>query len=449
VLTRALALLAACVIVLGGRSTAQHMSAPLDKDLSKKMATLAEHWWKARPPTRFVDWDRSARAAIESEARAIGKIPDGALDEVVSLLWADAKKLGPKGALVKGKLTIPTPYGDAWCWWTSAAKHPNVVIGLHGGGEGAGSADEPRGTWVKKGAIGIYPQGIKLVHDTWNTVHGERFVLSLLEIAKAQYDADPDHVYVMGFSMGGSGSWYLAGRHPDLFAGAAPFSGVLMAAPKSQVMTKEEVTSIQHGLVPNVLNLPMYYTIGLADDHTEPGTYLYVADVLAKLREQYPGGYSKIHFETFPGMKHEFPPGEPAGAFKYLFAQERDTFPQELVWEYAVTMFPETDAGDFVTRLRKPIFYWLGCQRPEDKQRVHAKRVKNVITLDCTLTKRGASGITIYLNDAMIDPAQDVVVKSGDEVLYTGKPAPDVWTVLETLDDKLDRSMVFDRRIEL
>ncbi len=49
----------------------------------------------------------------------------------------------------------------------------------------------------------------------------------------------------------------------------------------------------------------------------------------------------------------------------------------------------------------------------------------------------------------MIERGADVVVKSGAEELYRGQPQPDVWTVLETLDDKLDRSMVFDRRIEL
>jgi hypothetical protein len=448
VFSRALAL-PAFLFLTTVPALAQRKTVPLDAALAKKITLLGEHWWKVRPPTRFVDWDPKARADLEAEARAIGRIPEGSLDAVVDALWTNAKKLGPKGALAKGKLTIPTPYGDAWCWFTPASKHPEVVIGLHGGGEGAGSADEPRGTWVKKGAVGIYPQGIKLVHDTWNTVHGERFVLSLLDIAKVQYDADTDHVYVMGFSMGGSGSWFFAGRHADLFAGAAPFSGVLMASPKSQLMTKEEVSAIQHGLVPNVRNLAMYYTIGLADDHCMPGTYLYVADRLDELRKEYPGGYSKIHFETIPGLGHAYPPGEPAGAFKYLFAQTRDTFPAEVVWEYALTPSPEQDSGDFVSRLPKPIFYWLGCKHPQDNQRVHAKRDKNVITLDCRNTKSGAKGMTIFLSAEMIDPSAEVVVKVKDDAVYQGKPEPDAWTVLETLDDKLDRSMVFDRRIDL
>ena len=70
------------------------------------------------------------------------------------------------------------------------------------------------------------------------------YILSIIEIAKAQYDVDPDRIYSMGFSMGGTGSWFMAGRHPDLLAGAIPAHGVLMAQPKSQVPTKEEVQAI-------------------------------------------------------------------------------------------------------------------------------------------------------------------------------------------------------------
>lgn len=434
---------------LAAPAGAQKQAALIEKGLARKITALAEAWWKARPPTRFVEWDAKARADLEKQARELGKIPEGSLAEVVDLLWAPSKKLGPQGDVGKGKLTIKTPYGEAWCYVTPGGKHPALIVGLHGGGEDEGSADEPRSTWVRKGAVGIYPQAIKLVHDTWNTVHGERFVLSLIEIAKVQYDVDPDHVYVMGFSMGGSGSWFFAGRHPDLFAGAAPFSGVLMASPKSQLAKKEEVRSIQHGLVPNVRNLAMYYTIGLDDQNTMPGTYLYVADVLEALHKADPGGYGKIHFETFPHLAHAFPPGEPGGALKYLFEQERDTFPAELVWEYARELSPEPEPHELVKRLDQRCFYWLGCKEPQDQQSIRAKRTKNEFLLECKNTLSGTKGLTVFLNASMIDPSAEIVVRTKDKELYRGKPQPDLWTVLETLDERVDRSMVFDRRIEL
>ena len=433
--------------LLAGLASAQKKLVPLDKKLAKDLAALAEDWWKARPPTRFIEWDAAARAKLVERARALGELPEGALAAVVELLWAAAKKHSPKPDVTKGKIALETPYGPAWCYLVTAGKEPALLIGLHGGGEGVGSADEARGTWTRKGVLGMYPQGIQLVHDTWNTVHGERFVLSLIELAKLHLDVDPDHVYVGGLSMGGTGSWFFAGRHADLFAGAAPFSGVVMASPRAQLATKEEVRALQHGLVPNVRNLALAYAIGLEDQNTMPGTYLYVADRLAELAQADPGGYAKIRFQAIPKLAHAYPPGEPKAALDYLLAEKRVTFPEKIVWEYVTDPAPEREASDKVARIAKPYFYWLGCSTPSDRQRLTATRAGNRITL--AVQGAAATGITLFLNPSMIDTAQDVVVLGGEKELYRGHPKPDVWTVLETLDARLDRTMVFDRRIEL
>jgi len=439
--------LVAALLVLA--PSAQKKPAPLERKLAKELGELAADWFHARPPTHFVEWDAKARAELEARAKKLGALPEGAEAQVVELLWAAAKKASPKPKLDKDKLVLDTPYGPAWAYVVSATKQPPLLIGLHGGGEGVGSADESRSNWAHKGAFGIYPQGIQLVHDTWNTVHGERFVLSLIEIAKLAFDVDPERVVVAGMSMGGTGSWFFAGRHTDLFSGAAPFSGVLMADPKSQLETKEEVRAVQHGLVPNVRNLAMAYTIGLADKNTMPGTYLFVADRLAELAKADPGGYAKIHFQSIPGLAHEFPPGEPAKALDYLFAEKRDSFPTRVVWEYTSAPSPEPGPSDLVTRLARPTFYWLGCKEPLDRQTITATRKGNAIELEARGTAHGTGGITLYLNATMIDPSQDVVVSGGGKELYRGKPVPDAWTVLETLDAHLDRGLVFDRRIEL
>ncbi|NOT30640.1 MAG: hypothetical protein HOP15_09365 [Planctomycetes bacterium] len=436
-------------VLLTGLAHAQKKPPPLDRTLVKGVTALAEDWWKARPANRFLEWDASARAKLEERARALGMLPEGAREQMVELLWAAAKKHSPKPALAKGKLTFETPYGEAWCTVASGPKNAPLLVGLHGGGEGQGSADEARSNWERKSCIGLYPQGIRLVHDTWNTVHGERFVLSLIETAKLHLEVDPERVVVAGFSMGGSGSWFFAGRHADLFAGAAPFSGVLMAAPKSQVADKAAVRAIQHGLLPNVRNLAMAYAIGLVDENCMPGTYLYVADRLAELARGDPGGYARIRFQSYPGLAHAFPPGEPKAALDYLLAETRDTFPETVVWEYVSAPAPEREPSDLVTRLGKPCFYWLGCKDPLDNQTIRATRRGNEIALETRGTARGASGITLFLHAGMIDPTQDVVVRSGEQELYRAKPQPDVWTVLETLDARVDRAMVFDRRIEL
>lgn len=447
--------------------------APLDKALRARIDDLARRFWIARPSTRFVDWDSKQRDALFAEAAKID-LPEGSLAEVVAAVWAPVQELGPgvpKKLDKKGKperpkwlppvgkplkkqrggskVTLDSPYGEIWFYLDDVGPDKGLILGLHGGGEDAGSADEPRDTWQSPDCIGMYPQGIHLVHDTWNTVHGERFALTLIEIAKAQFGVDPERVYSMGFSMGGTGSWFLAGRHPDLLGGAAPCAGVLMASPKSQLATKEEVQSVQHGLVPNVRNLAMYYYIGLADQNCMPGSYLYVADMLDALRAADPGGYANIRFRTYEGLAHAQPRGEPKALLEWLPAQKRDSFPQTVVWEYAADPYPQRASDDPVGRLKQTAVYWLGCRDPIDAQRLRATRKGNEITLDVQRRNDGAKGITLWLNPAMIDVAQDVVVKLGDEEVFRGKPHASLDCVMESMDQRVDRVMVFDRRIEL
>jgi predicted esterase len=443
---RVLRSLSACAaVLLLAPVPARSAPAPAGPALDKKaIEALGLAWGKARPKTKFADWDPKVREDLVARAKALGAIPEGSLGEVRDVLWKALRKDGPKG---NGKMA--TPYGEATWIEKGGKKGGCLVLGLHGGGEGAGDAGEAAGKWTLPGCLGMYPQGIRLVHDTWNTVHGERFTLTLIEIAKSQHEVDPDRVYSMGFSMGGTGSWFLAGRHPDLLAGSAPCAGVLMAAPKSQVETKAEVLELQYGFVPNVRNLAMYYFIGLADRNCMPGTYLYAWDLLQELRSKDPGGYQNVRFTTFEGLAHAFPPGEPGKLLDWIGKQRRDPVPKKLVWEYAASPFPlpEDDLDRKVGRYVKKDFYWLRCDRPADKSYTVATIDGNVV--DLSLSGGMAEDFTVFLRPGMVDVSKDVVVKVDGKEAFRGKPVPDVWTVLDTLDSRLDRGLTFDRRISL
>ncbi|MEQ8856523.1 PHB depolymerase family esterase [Gimesia sp.] len=53
----------------------------------------------------------------------------------------------------------------------------------------------------------------------------DQVAILIQETIQSHPQIDPDRVYLIGLSMGGSGCWSLATRHPDLFAAIASFCG--------------------------------------------------------------------------------------------------------------------------------------------------------------------------------------------------------------------------------
>lgn len=417
---------------------------------TRRILDLATRWMKARPKTRFGAWDPTVRKRLLEEARAMGEPPPGSLDEIVHVMWKAVRREGPHAL----KDAIETPYGRAW--WIRSGRggpHDGLLLGLHGGGVGAGSASEPAGTWKLPKTLQFYPQGIRLIHDTWNSVHGERFLLTLIEIAKAQYDIDPDRVYVTGFSMGGTGSMFMAGHHPDLLAGAIPAHGVIAAQGGSKIRLEKDVGPMEHGIVPNLRNLAVYFYTGSLDDHCEPGTFLKAWTQIRGFRKDDPRGYRQIAFTCYEGMKHAFAPGEPTRGLRWLRDKRRVPFPERVVWEYNANPWPWPDEKDEgkATRLTTHWMYWLYCKRPADRMRVTATRheTKTECVFDLDVLLAFPEDFAIYLNDTMADPAKEVVVRVGGKEVWRGRPKRGYDTILESLDAKLDRTLVFDRKVEI
>ena len=117
----------------------------------KAIQALGKRWFKARPWTHFEAWDPAVRAGLLEEAEALGPVPEGSLEAVRDLLWKAARKAAPK----LRKPEFETPYGRAWWLEQGVGKKKGLVLGLHGGGEGAGSASEPAGKWSVSKCIGM------------------------------------------------------------------------------------------------------------------------------------------------------------------------------------------------------------------------------------------------------------------------------------------------------
>jgi len=437
--------ISAVFVAMGDEQEAREWNRAFQKDVTN----LAKDWFEARPRTHFEEWDATKRAALVERTRELGALPVGAFDEAVALVFAAARGARGKPPTKSTRIEIETPYGPAWFLLDAPKEDEAFVLGLHGGGPGVGDANEARGNWPVREAAAAYPQAVRLDGDAWSTVHGERFVLSILEFAKLDLGVDPDRLYSVGFSMGGTGTWHLAGRRPDWLAGAIPAHGVFMASPKSQLATPEEVESLQHGLLPNVRNLAMYWYTGTRDVNCMPGTYQVAHARLTALAAADQGGYTLQRFTLHEGLDHSFPAGEPKAGLDWILAQRRDTFPTTVVWEYAARPFPQRAKDDHVEREEQHEFYWLVCNAPTDAMKVRATRSGN--TFDIVVERRplGTAGFSILVAPQMVAAGEEIVVTSGDRELYRGAPESTFETLFATFDTRVDRRMVFDRRIDL
>lgn len=125
-----------------------------------------------------------------------------------------------------------------------------LLVFLHG----AARTHEPDGEWWSCRADAAYEDttiGVSVMgRGQWSGYCnlGEDDVLQVIAWVKSHYAIDPDRVYLFGVSMGGMGTWRVAGHHPDLFAACMVDCG----------------NPSWDGLA-NLVNLPMYVNHGDQD----------------------------------------------------------------------------------------------------------------------------------------------------------------------------------------
>jgi poly(3-hydroxybutyrate) depolymerase len=61
----------------------------------------------------------------------------------------------------------------------------------------------------------------------------EKDVMNVLELVRKDYTIDDKHIYLIGHSMGGGGTWHLGTKYPDVWAGLAPIAPAAFGQPTS------------------------------------------------------------------------------------------------------------------------------------------------------------------------------------------------------------------------
>jgi len=129
-----------------------------------------------------------------------------------------------------------------------------------------------------------------------------RLALALVTALLRDNNADPQRIYVTGLSMGGSGTWDMLIRRPDLFAAAVPICG---GGDETQAA--------------KIAHIPIWAFHGARDTVVQPEHSRTLIEALKKA-----GGNPK--YTEYPEVGHWswLPAYQEPELFRWLFAQRRD-----------------------------------------------------------------------------------------------------------------------------
>ena len=198
------------------------------------------------------------RDRMGGDPRTGGAVPDGAWRDVHSPLMEHREATGGEAGAIRphgflrlawrdevddspqyARAYLPADYNPA-----AGGPWPMVVL-LHG-------YNPPNPEYVRwwgvterhsrmaerHGVIVLEPHGRG--NTSYNGI-GDADVLRAVEAAKARFRVDDDRVYLMGYSMGGGGTWHVGTRHPGLFAAIGPVYG---GWDYHQTMTEDELAAL-------------------------------------------------------------------------------------------------------------------------------------------------------------------------------------------------------------
>lgn len=310
-------------------------------------------------------------------------------------------------------------------------KPKGLLIGMHGGGVGSGDA------WSAHGAmnsavkefdwLGIYPEVLEKTERGWTDSGTEEFVLDLIESALVTWKLDRNHVYFSGHSMGGYGTWTLGAHHADLVAGLAPSAG----APTPVLDRTGNVVDVDLGVIPSLFNVPIRIYQSDDDPNVPPGANRAAAKMLGLAKERW-GGFDFEYWEV-PKRQHDLPPGGFEALLAKIADKRRVARPLKVVWQPVLGW--------------KRQFYWLFWETPKHGATVVAEidRAKNEVRVTCD---KDPKGLTVLLDESLVDFSKDVTIYLGDTSVFFGKPKRTLSTLLMT-GERNDPELSYSARVVL
>jgi len=187
--------------------------------------------------------------------------------------------------------------------WTKKTKWP-VILFLHGAGErgddGLIQTEVGIGTAIRRyrsrfPAVIVMPQCRR--NDWWAESNMADVAMATLAQAQKEFHGDPTRIYLTGLSMGGYGTWYLAGKYPGKFAAIVPICGGVLVPDMARQQSADDNAPYTEAAKKIGGQTPVWIFHG-GDDPVVPVTESRrMNDAMKAL-----GG--EVHYTEYPGVGH-------------------------------------------------------------------------------------------------------------------------------------------------
>jgi predicted peptidase len=242
-------------------------------------------------------------------AASVQQVQTGFLDRSITVA----------GRSYRYQVYVPADYATKSTW--------PAILFLHGAGERGddglfqthvGLAPAIRQNASRYPAIVVMPQVPR--DSQWVGAPGDMAVAALQQTMR-EFHVDPKRVYLTGLSMGGHGTWYVAYRHPELFAAIVPICGWVREFPQfrgSVPVVPGDSAAVMPNLIQRLGTVPIWIFHGEMDPGVnvngsrEPAAALKAAS-------------ADVRYTEFLGMGHNVWDATYGSDefIRWLFAQQR------------------------------------------------------------------------------------------------------------------------------
>lgn len=257
---------------------------------------------------------------------------------------------------------------------------------------------------------------LRAPNNVWNGFYDTYvppLIINLIRQLSLESDVDPDKVFLMGYSHGGYGSFYIGPRIPDRFAAVH----VSAAAP-----------SDGEALARNLRNLRFTFMIGEKDTaYGRIERCKKFNEAVEKLQRDNNNAYP-VKMELMTGFGHGGLPDR--DKVKDMYPHRRNSTPRQVSWELHDNVIDR--------------FYWIGVPKPGGGQAVDAKIDDN----RADITTRKVERLELYLDGRLVRFDRPLSVSLNGRKQEV-KITPSLATLCRTLSQRGDPQLASTCVVEL